>query len=142
MGKRGPRPKATDAEIINLLLSGQTNAEVAKALGVSESKVKVVKRTFIKPNQNVPTVELLKAVVKLEITQENTLSELSSQLAEYTEQYNEAKKAGDERSAYAWSQNRLKIIDMMAKITGLYNPRPVEQQTTDPAITITFELVD
>ena len=132
MGKRGPKAKASDAEIVNHLLNGLTNLEVATTLGVSESKVKLVKAQHMKPNQNLPSVELLKAVVRLEITQENTLSELSTQMAEYTKQYDEA---NDPREKHAWSQNRIKIIDMMAKITGLYD-KPMER--TDKDITITI----
>lgn len=132
MGKRGPKAKASDAEIINGLLNGLTNLEVATSLGVSESKVKLVKAQHMKPNQNLPSVELLKAVVRLEVTQENTLSELSTQMAEYTRQYDEAK---DPREKHAWSQNRIKIIDMMAKITGLYD-KPMDR--TDKDITITI----
>jgi len=48
----------------------------------------------------------------------------------------------DEKAAYAWSQNRIKLVDMMAKITGLYNPRPIEQTPTDIRQIITYEMVD
>jgi hypothetical protein len=134
MGKRGPKAKASDAEIINGLLNGLTTLEVATSLGVSESKVKLVKREHMKPDQNLPSIEVLKAVVRLEITQENTLSELSTQLAEYTTQY---KDAADPREKHAWSQNRLKIIDMMAKITGLYE-RPMESKDKDITVKVEF----
>lgn len=134
MGKRGPKAKASDAEIINGLLNGLTTLEVATSLGVSESKVKLVKREHMKPDQNLPSIEVLKAVVRLEITQENTLTELSEQLAEYTTQY---KDATDPREKHAWSQNRLKIIDMMAKITGLYE-RPMESKDKDITVKVEF----
>ena len=142
MGKRHVK----DSEIIAQHLNGLNYTQIAEQLNITRQTVaKVVKKHTENNNvlTNEPTsIDVLKATIKLEITQENTLSELSTQLAEYTEQYNEAKKAGDERSAYAWSQNRLKIIDMMAKITGLYNPRPVEQTTTIDRPVIVFREVE
>lgn len=140
MGKRGPKPNASDSEIARLLLQGQTMQEVADALGVSLSKVKLVKRSHIKPDNNLPAVDKLKAVVRLEITQEKTLSDLASQLKEYTDRYNAAKTANDEKAAYAWSQNRIKIIDMMAKITGLYDKKP--EQAGQEKTVVVFEEIE
>lgn len=140
MGKRGPKPNASDSEIARLLLQGQTMQEVADALGVSLSKVKLVKRSHIKSDNNLPAVDKLKAVVRLEITQEKTLSELATQMKEYTDNYENAKRNNDEKAAYAWSQNRIKIIDMMAKITGLYDKKP--EQAGQEKTVVVFEEIE
>ena len=139
MGKRGPKPNAADSDIVNLLLQGQTIQEISDALGVSYSKVKMVKREYVRKNPNLPAVDKLKAVVRLELTQEKTLNDLTAQMKEYTDRYNQATAAGDEKAAYAWSQNRIKIIDMMAKITGLYDKKP-EQDGQEKTVVVFEEI--
>lgn len=140
MGKRGPRTNASDSEITSLLLQGRTIVEVSNALGVSQSKVKNVKAKFVKQDPNLPAVDKLKAVVRLELTQEKTLNDLTAQMKEYTDRYNQATAAGDEKAAYAWSQNRIKIIDMMAKITGLYDKKP--EQAGQEKTVVVFEEIE
>lgn len=144
MTKRGPgrRSPVPDAIIMDRLLTGGSNTQIGKDLGVSRQYVAKVRERMQNSQELITNANELKPIIRLEITQEDTLNDLSEQLKEYTDQYKAALDRKDERSAYAWSQNRIKLIDMMAKITGLYNPRPIEQQATDSAITINFELVD
>jgi hypothetical protein len=87
-----------------------------------------------------PAIDTIRATMRLEITQENTLSELAVQMKDYTDQYNNAMERGDEKAAYAWSQNRIKLIDMMAKITGLYVQK--ERAEESKPITIIFKEVE
>jgi len=125
MGKR----KVKDSEIINQHLNGLNYTQIGENLKLTRQTVsKVVKKHLEDNNQltkqptNQPiSLDDMRTIIKLEITQENTLTELSEQMKDYTDNYERAVKNEDEKSAYAWSQNRLKIIDMMAKITGLYN---------------------
>jgi len=111
-----------DSDIIAKHLNGLSYSQIGRDLRITRQTVSKVVKKYIETNTSLtitPTaVDELRTVIKLEITQENTLTELSTQLAEYTDEYN---KATDPREKVAWSQNRLKIIDMMAKITGLYN---------------------
>ena len=142
MGKRGPKAGASEAVIMDKIITGGTNTQIGKDLGVSRQYVAKVRDKLQNKQELITNTSELKAIIRLEINQENTLSELAEQMKDYTDQYNKAMNNNDEKAAYAWSQNRIKLVDMMAKITGLYNPRPIEQQSTDSAITINFELVD
>lgn len=144
MAKRGPGRKAgaSDDVIMDRIITGGTNTQIGKDLGVSRQYVAKVRDKLQNKQELITNTAELKAVIRLEINQENTLSELANQMKDYTDRYNKAMDANDERSAYAWSQNRIKLVDMMAKITGLYNPRPIEPTANDSAITINFELVD
>ena len=71
----------------------------------------------------------------MEVTQENALSQLSKQLSEYTDEYEKARTGGDPEMATRWAALRLKLLDMMNKVTGLYNERA--PQTTP--IVVVFE---
>ena len=59
--------------------------------------------------------------IRLEINQENAVSELSNQLTEYTNNYNEAMNRCDERAAAVWSRNRIDLLKEMLRVTGLYD---------------------
>lgn len=138
MGKR----KQKDSEILALHLNGLNYTQIAKRLNLTRQTVAKVVKNCTNGNQILTdgstSIETLKDVIRLEITQENTLTELAEQLKDYTDQYEAAKGRDDEKAAYAWSQNRIKLIDMMAKITGLYNPRG---DSKDNALNITVEFV-
>ncbi len=144
MTKKGPgrRANVPDSVIMDRLITGGSNTQIGKDLGVSRQYVAKVREKLLNPKEIITNVNELKPIIRLEITQENTLSELSNQMKDYTDQYEKAMKAGDERSAYAWSQNRIKLVDMMAKITGLYNPRPIEQTPSENRQIIIYEMVD
>ncbi len=67
--------------------------------------------------------------IRLEVNQENALTELSNQMHEYTKQYEQALADGDMRLAGSWSQNRMALLDKMLRVTGLYSERPKEEAT-------------
>lgn len=138
MGKR----KQKDSEILALHLNGLNYTQIAKQLNLTRQTVAKVVKNCTNGNQILTNdsagIETLKDIIRLEITQENTLTELAEQLKDYTDQYEAAKKRDDEKAAYAWSQNRIKLIDMMAKITGLYNPKG---DMKDNSLNITVEFV-
>jgi transposase-like protein len=141
-----PKLKCKDSEIIALHINGLNYTQIANKLDITRQTVAKVVKNYTNGNAiltNEPTdIETLRQVVRLEITQENTLSELANQMKDYTDQYNKAMSNNDEKAAYAWSQNRIKLIDMMAKITGLYNPRPIEQTPSENRQIIIYEMVD
>jgi len=62
-----------------------------------------------------------KEYIRLEINRENAISELSAQLNEYTDNYNNAMTRGDERAAAVWSRNRIDLLKEMLRVTGLYD---------------------
>jgi hypothetical protein len=121
--------KGLGREVLSLHLSGKPSREIGEELGIGYKGVQAYIRAIQEPtkakngkvSRKLPTVELLENQIRLEINQESALSELSDQLKEYTDQYN---NATDERSKYAWSQNRIKILQEMNKVTGLYMPKP------------------
>lgn len=141
-----PTLKVKDSEIVALHVNGLNYTQIAEQLNITRQTVAKVVKKHTENNKaltNEPaSIDVLKATIRLEINQENTLSELANQMKDYTDQYEKAMSAGDERSAYAWSQNRIKLVDMMAKITGLYNPRPIEQTATIDRPIIIFREVD
>ena len=142
MGKRGPQVSVKDSEIMDLIYTGVSQVQVAERLKLSRGYVRKVCDKYKNSDITKPLHPQVREIIRLEITQENTLSELAKQMKDYTDQYEKAMNTGDERSAYAWSQNRIKLVDMMAKITGLYNPRPIEQTTTIDRPVIVFREVE
>ena len=119
------------------LLQGHTIERVAKDLSVSEWKVAQVRKHIRNPTQTPGTTDALKAVIRLEISQESALSDLATQIKDYTDNYNDAMNRGDEKAAFGWSQNRIKCVDMMARITGLYE-RPTENGPKDISVKVEF----
>lgn len=139
MGKRGPQVSVKDSEIMDLIYTGVSQVQVAERLKLSRGYVRKVCNKYKNSDITKPLHPEVREIIRLEITQENTLSELTKQMKEYTDRYNQAIAAGDEKAAYAWSQNRIKIIDMMAKITGLYDRKP-EQDGQEKTVVIFEEI--
>ena len=77
----------------------------------------------------------LRENIKLELSQEHTLSELATQLKQYTDNYEASMFKGDEKAAYAWSQNRIKLLQQMISITGL------EERETPEPINVTIKWI-
>jgi hypothetical protein len=116
-----------------LLLDGKTTYAISKELNVSRGAVSTFKALLMKADQSLQT-NGMKAVARLEISQENALSELSKQLEQYTENYERSMRPNedgkvDEKGAYAWSTNRISLLREMLKVTGLYDA-PKEQPKT------------
>jgi len=142
MGKRGPKAGASEAVIMDKIIAGWSDTKISKELKVSRPVVAKVRADYQNRTKTITNIDELKPLIRLEINQENTLSELANQMKDYTDQYNKAMSNNDEKAAYAWSQNRIKLVDMMAKITGLYNPRPIEQTPSENRQIIIYEMVD
>jgi len=140
MGKRGPKAGVSDAIIMDKIIEGWTDTKISKTLEVSRPVVARVRKDYMDHHKTITNIDELRPIIKLEITQENTLSEMALQMKDYTDQYNSAMSRGDEKAAYAWSQNRIKLIDMMARTTGLYNQR--ERAEESKPITIIFKEVE
>jgi predicted transcriptional regulator len=129
-------------EAARLILDGKTTYAISKELGVSRGAVSTFKGMLMKADQSLQT-NGIKAVARLEISQEEALSQLSTQLQQYTENYEKAMKPDgdgkvDEKAAYAWSCQRIALLDKMLRVTGLYcekvkPPKDEEQQLNEAA---------
>ncbi|MFA5379943.1 MAG: hypothetical protein WC455_29555 [Dehalococcoidia bacterium] len=121
--------KGLGREVLSLHLSGKPSREIGTELGIGYKGVQAYIKAIQEPtkakngkvSRKLPTLELLENHVRLEISQESALSELSKQLEDYTIEY---ERAPDDKAKYAWSQNRIRILQEMNKVTGLYEPRP------------------
>jgi len=102
-----------------MTLDGKRNVDMAKEFKVTSSAVHRFKKRLT--NRKEMQTTTLKGAVRLEITQENALSDLSKQMEQYTVNYERAIKDGDEKAALAWSARRVKLLERMLKVTGLYN---------------------
>ena len=99
----------------------QETADVVTARhGVKVTKNNV-SRYLAKLERSGTDVIQTKEYIRLEINQENAVSELSNQLTEYTNNYNEAMKRCNERAAAVWSRNRIDLLKEMLRVTGLYD---------------------
>ena len=111
--KLGLQDKAT-----RLMLDGKTDTDIAKELEVPRKSVYAFKRKMGIGNESGQT-SVLKATIRLEISQENALSELAKQLKQYSDNYDRAMHE-DEKAAILWSRNRIDLLKEMFRITGLY----------------------
>lgn len=148
MGKRGRKSaietQKVEGQVLALHMAGKSQQRIGQELGLSRSavqaylaKVKSMSELNTNNDNKFPTNKaLLEAQVRLEINQENALSELSKQLQDYTDEYN---RAPDDKAKYAWSQNRIRILQEMNKVTGLYEPRACKAEVTEDDIPMTDE---
>jgi transposase len=122
-----PNPKRfiPDSKIIELHCNGRSYTEIAHDLGISRQLASRVVRKYAENNGPITNNDDYRAAVKIEVTRENALSELSKQMTECTRNYDAAmgKKPSDEKAAYAWSTARRDLLDKMLKVTGLYNDK-------------------
>lgn len=115
--KRGTKPNASDDEIAALITQGKNNSEIARALRCDRKRVAALRE--ITNSLNLPPLDTIRAVVRLELSQEETLNEFSDQLNEYTKNYRNAMSIGDDNAAGRWAVLRLKLLENMVKISGL-----------------------
>ena len=134
MGKRGPKnpieKKDIGDQVIAMHLDGKSQQVIADKLGIKRHQV----QTYLS-RINVLSVENLNnpntnGQVRLEINQENALSELANQLQDYSDEY---EGALDPKEKFAWSQNRIRILQEMNRVTGLYGSK-CASPTTDPQV--------
>ena len=100
------------------MLDNKSVRQMADELGVSIYAVKGFQKAISKTPQNSKN-ELLRGTIRLEINQENAISELSRQIVQYTENYERAIKLNDEDTAFKWSRNRIDLLEKMLRVTGL-----------------------
>jgi transposase len=110
-----------------LILEGLPNVRIIKELGVSRDTFYAWKRKLSNPNL-CPTV---RGAVRMELSQENAVSEIVDQLYDYTQNYRNAMARGDEELAGKWANLRTKLGETWVKVTGLdrviaAEPRQVE----------------
>jgi transposase len=147
MGKAGRKgvveTKGLGDQVTALYLNGISYREIAASLGLEYNQVqtylaKVKRPARLKANK-VMELPIEKGVIanhiRLEINQENALSELAKQLDDYSKEYD---RALDSKEKYAWSQNRIRILQEMNKVTGLYEPRPCNTAPA-PAVEVNDE---
>jgi len=116
------RDKGLGTEIQWLRMNGNTHEKIKDQINEKHDITlnrRQVSRYLESLNDN--DLEPTKDAIRLEINQENAVSELSNQLSEYTANYNEAMNRLDEKAGFGWSRNRLDILEKMLKVTGLYD---------------------
>jgi transcriptional regulator len=149
MGRRGPKSEIEKQglgdRVLALKLAGNSYQDIADTLGLDKGQIQSYLSKVKQPNgktannsiQTTTARELLTNQIRLEISQETALSELSKQLQDYTDEYN---RAPDDKAKYAWSQNRIRILQEMNKVTGLYEPRQCNAPAPPAARAITPDL--
>lgn len=115
-------------KVLAAILEGKPHTQIATELSVSRGAVAAYAKKISNPAQSLQTRQDVKGAIRLEISQENALSDLADQMKEYTDRYNKATKEGDEKAAYAWSARRVDLLEKMLKVTGLYEAPTVKQE--------------
>lgn len=103
-------------EIITARMNGCTYSQIAQDYSLSIDQV----QRFLR-KQNETQIIPKMSQIKLQIRQEDAISDLAVQMAEYTQHYQDAMNRGDEKAAYAWSRNRLDLLKEMLKCSGVYD---------------------
>lgn len=138
MSKPGPKSDVSDTEIVLAIRSGMSEREIARTYHVGRDRVRKIKNL---PRGSVIKAETdpIKAVVLLELSQEETRNEFSDQLHEYTKNYKDAMKIGDVDNASKWSMLRLRLLEQMIKISGIDR---IRTDASSSAQQIALELTD
>ena len=119
-------------QVLEDRLNGLSLREIAKK---HDLKLDCVHRHLKKVEGNNQTVAI-RQTIRLEITQENALTELSKQMQEATEGFDKAKVEDDQRMMAMWSERRIALLDKMLRVTGLYSEKHGDE---DKTINIIFE---
>jgi len=110
-------------EVQFLKMDGKRHGEISEILNQkygADINRQAVSR-YLRNTLDIEQEANARAAIRLEVNQENAVSELSSQLNEYTANYNAAMDRGDERAAAVWSRNRIDLLKEMLRVTGLYD---------------------
>ena len=130
----------------SLVLEGKSDTAIMKELGVSRDAIVSYRKVKPKALQSLE-LDRLKGPLRLEINQENALSELSLQMADYTMQYKAALGEGqvgspdkpiivDMDAAHKWGLLRLRCLENMLKVTGLDKGIPSAPNAEKNTITV------
>ncbi|HSV41782.1 MAG TPA: hypothetical protein VLH13_00045 [Methanomassiliicoccales archaeon] len=131
--KPGKPANASESEIAALITHGKSNSDIARALHVDRkrvAKVRAYANSLKTIDAGITSVDTIKAVVRLELNQEEARSEFSDQLAEATKNYRAAMNRCDEDTAVKWAILRNKMLENMVKISGLDQRK--DSQTLSP----------
>lgn len=132
------RAKVKDSDIASLIVAGKNNSEIARALHVDRKRVAKVRdlaaSTSLSPHSGGTSLDTVRAIVRLEMSQEEAINEYSDQLAEYTKNYRTAIRLGDQETATRWAALRLKMLEMSVKISGLDRRAPVSAPTAQEVL--------
>jgi len=121
--------RGLEDKVACMILAKHTDSSIGRELGISRQAV----GRYRKQTTNLTDTKQLtglKAIVRMEVSQENALSELSLQMADYTKEYKAALGEGqigtkdrpiviDTDAAHKWGALRLRCLEMMIKVTGL-----------------------
>ncbi len=132
------RAKVKDSDIASLIVAGKNNSEIARALHVDRKRVAKVRElaasTSLSPQSDGTSLDTVRAIVRLEMSQEEAINEYSDQLAEYTRNYRAAIRLGDQEAATRWASLRLKMLEMMVRISGLEKRAPVSAPSSQEVL--------
>jgi predicted transcriptional regulator len=115
-------------EVLAAILEGKPRTQIATELGVSRGAVAAYAKKISNPAQSLQSRQDVKGAIRLEISQENALSDLADQMKEYTDRYEKAIKGDDMKAAYAWSSRRVELLEKMLKVTGLYEAPTTKEE--------------
>ena len=100
---------------LELELARKSDTEIMKELGISRETIVSYRKLAPKVRES-PTFETMKSVIRMEVSQENALTELSLQMADYSKEYRDADTPEDRQR---WGALRLRCLETMIKVTGL-----------------------
>jgi hypothetical protein len=116
----------------SLVLEGKSDTAIMKELGVSRDAIVSYRKVKPKALQSLE-LDRLKGPLRLEINQENALSELSLQMADYTKEYQATSFPEDRQK---WGLLRLRCLENMLKVTGLDKGIPPTPNAEKNTITV------
>jgi predicted transcriptional regulator len=120
--------RGLQGEVLAAILEGKPHTQIATELGLSRGAVAAYAKKVSNPAQSLQSRQDVRGAIRLEISQENALSDLADQMKEYTDRYEKAIKGDDMKAAYAWSARRVDLLEKMLKVTGLYEAPMTKQE--------------
>ena len=137
MGKRGPKAAASEAVIMDKILSGMGDTAISKELGVSRPVVAAVRKDYMTRQKTITNVDELKPLLKIELTQEIAQLGLGKILYECEQNYMAAKAEGDMIQAGGWLKQWQDAVEKLLRVTGCYEKR-VDNGPKDISVKVEF----
>lgn len=140
--KRGPKPKASDAEITALIAQGLNDSDVARALGCDRKRAKRLRDAMnALITTPTPPVEVIKAAAMVEITQEMAKLKLGQIVGDAERQYNHYMSEGhkDDAKAAYWFGQYQQAVDKLLRASGVYEKAKREAER-EPVKSITVNV--
>lgn len=141
--KRGPKPRASDAEITALIARGLNDSEIARALQCDRKRAKRLRDTMNSLiSAPTPPVEMIKAAAMVEITQDLAKLKLGQLVGECEAKYNQYCESRDpraeEKAAY-WFGQYQQAVDKLLRASGVYEQAKREAER-EPVRAITVNV--